>query len=140
MRDCAGGGMTPQETLTKHGISLESYKPGRHYTICPKCSHTRSTAHRKNKVLGITIGDDGSVGWGCNHCAGTAPEKGSGERKERRELTSHIYRDKDGIVRFRKVRNLPGRDPKCWFERPDGRCGWITGTKGVDTKIIYRLD
>jgi putative DNA primase/helicase len=129
--------MTPQETLTKHGISLESYAPGRHYTICPKCSHTRTRPHQKNKVLGITIGDDGSVCWGCNHCAWTGPEKGSGER---RELISHIYRDKGGVVRFRKVRNLPGRDPKCWFERPDGRGGWIKGSGGADTKILYRAD
>jgi hypothetical protein len=132
--------MTPQETLSKHGINLESYAPGRHYAICPKCSHTRSTPHRKSKVLGITIGDDGTVCWGCNHCAWTGPEKGSGERQERRELTSHIYRDKDGVVRFRKVRNLPGRDPKCWFDRPDGRGGWIKGSGGADTKILYRAD
>lgn len=132
--------MTPQETLTKQGISLESYKPGRYYTTCPQCSHTRSTPHRKNKVLGITIGDDGSVCWGCNHCTWSGPEKGSGQRQERRELTSHIYRDKDGVVRFRKVRNLPGREPRFWLERADGRGGWIKGTKGVDTKIIYRAD
>jgi hypothetical protein len=132
--------MTPQETLTKHGINLESYAPGRHYTTCPKCSHTRSAPNRKSKVLGITIADDGSVCWGCNHCAWTGPEKGSGKPQERRELTSHLYRDKDGVVRFRKVRNLPGRDPKCWFERPDGRGEWIKGTTGVDTKILYRAD
>jgi hypothetical protein len=60
---------TAQETLTRHGIKLESYVPGRYYTTCPKCSHTRSAPHRKLKVLGITIGDDGSVCWGCNHCA-----------------------------------------------------------------------
>jgi Protein of unknown function (DUF3631) len=129
--------MTPQETLTKHGINLKSYAPGRHYTTCPKCSHTRSRPHQRNKVLGITIGDDGSVCWGCNHCAWTGPEKGSGER---RELVSHIYRDKDGVVRFRKVRNLPGREPRFWLERADGRGGWIKGSGGADTKILYRAD
>jgi Protein of unknown function (DUF3631) len=128
---------TAQETLTKHGISLESYEAGRHYTTCPRCSHMRSREHRNNKVLGITIGDDGSVCWGCNHCAWTGPAKGSGER---RELQSHIYRDKDGMVRFRKVRNLPGREPRFWFQQPDGRGGWESGTKGVDTKILYRAD
>jgi hypothetical protein len=132
--------MTPQETLSKHGINLESYAPGRHYAICPKCSHTRSTPNRKSKVLGITIGDDGSVCWGCNHCAWTGPEKGSGERQERRELQSHIYRDKDGVVRFRKVRNLPGRQPRFWLEQPDGRGGWRKGTKDVNTGILYRAD
>jgi hypothetical protein len=132
--------MNVEKLLTKNSIRLESYAPGRHYTTCPKCSHTRSGPHQKIKVLGITIGDDGSVCWGCNHCAWTGPEKGSGERRERRELISHIYRDKDGVVRFRKVRNLPGRDPKCWFERPGGRGGWIKGSGGADTKILYRAD
>jgi hypothetical protein len=128
---------TAQEMLIKHGITLESTSPGRYYTACPKCSHTRSREHRKHKVLGITIGDDGSVFWGCNHCSWTGPEKGSGER---RELQSHVYRDADGTPRFRKVRNVPGRDPRFWLEQPDGRGGWKKGTTGVDTKIIYRAD
>jgi uncharacterized protein DUF3631 len=135
--------MTPQETLSKHGIRLESYKPGRHYTICPKCSHTRSTANQKKEVLGITIGDDGSVCWGCNHCDWTGPEKGNGEwqQRDRSELTTHMYRDADGVVRFRKMRNLPGRKPKCWFEHPDGRGGWSKGlTKDINSKILYRAD
>ena len=129
--------MNVEELLTKNSIKLESYAPGRHYTTCPKCSHTRSREHRKHKVLGITIGDDGSVFWGCNHCSWTGPEKGSGER---RELQSHVYRDADGTPRFRKVRNVPGRDPRFWLEQPDGRGGWKKGTTGVDTKIIYRAD
>jgi hypothetical protein len=128
---------TAQETLTRHGIKLESYVPGRYYTTCPKCSHTRSAPHRKLKVLGITIGDDGSVCWGCNHCAYSGPEKGSGER---RELTSYIYRDAGGTPRFRKVRNRPGREPRFWLERADGRGGWVKGTKGVDTSIIYHAN
>jgi putative DNA primase/helicase len=132
---------TAQETLTKHGIKLESYAPGRHYTTCPKCSHTRSTPNQKLKVLGITIGDDGSVCWGCNHCTYSGPEKGCGAANGGgRELQSHIYRDKDGVVRFRKVRNRPGREPRFWLERADGRGGWVKGTKDVNTKIIYRAD
>jgi hypothetical protein len=128
---------TAQETLTKHGISLDSYSAGRHYTTCPKCSPTRSRAHQKLEVLGITIGDDGSVCWGCNHCAWTGPEKGSGERQE---LQSYVYRDATGVARFRKIRNLPGREPRFWLEQPDSKGGWKTGTKGVDTSIIYRAD
>jgi hypothetical protein len=131
--------MTPHELLAKHNISLKSYAPGRYYTTCPKCSHTRSKPHQKSPVLGVTIGDNGSVCWGCNHCTWSGPAKASGERQPR-ELTSHIYRDKDGVVRFRKVRNLPGREPRFWLEQPDGRGGWRKGTKGVDTKILYRLD
>ena len=81
--------------------------------------------------------------WGCNHCGWTGPEKGSGDRsngKERNDLPAYVYRDADGVPRFRKVRNLPGREPRFWLERADGRGGWIKGTKGVDTKIIYRAD
>jgi hypothetical protein len=133
--------VTPQELLSKNGIELESYKPDRYYTTCPKCSHTRSAPHRKNKVLGVTIGDDGSVCWGCNHCGWIGPEKGSGaEKGPRPALPSYVYRDADGVVRFRKVRNLPGREPRFWLERPDGSGGWIKGTKGVDTKILYHAD
>jgi uncharacterized protein DUF3631 len=132
--------MTADELLAKHGIRLASTAPGRHYTTCPKCSAMRSRAHQGNKVLGVTIEADGSVRWGCNHCGSSGPEKGGSERQERRELPSHIYRDKEGVVRFRKVRNLPGREPRFWLERADGRGGWIKGTKGVDTKILYRID
>ena len=39
-----------------------------------------------------------------------------------------------------RSRNLPGREPRFWLERADGRGGWLKGTKGVDTKIIYRAD
>jgi putative DNA primase/helicase len=132
--------MTTDALLAKHGIKLPSTAPGRYYVTCPKCSATRSRAHQGSKVLGVTIEADGSVRWGCNHCTWSGPEKGGGERQERRELPSHIYRDKDGVVRFRKVRNLPGREPRFWLERADGRGGWIRGTKGVDTKILYRFD
>jgi hypothetical protein len=130
--------MTPAELLVKHGIKLESYAPGRHYTTCPMCSPTRSRPHQKNKVLGITIDDDGSVCWGCNHCAWTGPEKGSGEPQK---LQTYIYRDAAGTPRFRKVRNMPGRVPRFWLERADGRSGWIPGlTKDINSKVLYRIN
>jgi Protein of unknown function (DUF3631) len=129
---------TAQETLSKHGIKLESYAPGRHYTTCPKCSHTRSTPNQKLKVLGITIGEDGSVCWGCNHCTYSGPEKGSGERHE---LMSYVYCDADGTAHFRKVRNAPGREPRFWLEQPDGRGGWKKGLgNDINSKILYRKD
>jgi hypothetical protein len=137
--------MTIIELLAKHDIKLASTAPGRHYTTCPQCSSKRSEAHHDSKVLGVTIEADGSVRWGCNHCGWTGPEKGSGERQER-QLTSHVYRDKDGAVRFRKVRNVPGREPKCWFERPDGKDGWVNPKKApkhwpkLDTSILYRVN
>ena len=136
--------MTVAELLAKHGIKLPSTAPGRHYTTCPQCSAGRaSKEHRAAKVLGVTIEADGKVRWGCNHCDFTGPEKGSGDRsngKERKISPTYVYRDADGVPRFRKVRNLPGREPRFWLERADGRGGWVKGTKGVDTKIIYRAD
>jgi Protein of unknown function (DUF3631) len=136
--------MTAQDLLAKNGIKLESCAPGRHYTTCPKCSRTRGKAHQNNKVLGVTIEADGSVRWGCNHCGWSGPEKGSGERQE---LPTYIYRDRDGVPRFRKVRNLPGREPRFWIDYPDGRDGWESAKarqkkkqKAVDTKILYRLN
>src|SRR5262245_38034720 len=114
--------MSLAEILAVHGIKLSSTTPGRYYTTCPQCAGTRSTkAHQKSKVLGVTIEADGAR-WGCNHCGWTGPEKASGRKREgsdrRRELETYIYRDVDGTVRFRKVRNLPGRQPRFWLERP----------------------
>jgi Protein of unknown function (DUF3631) len=133
--------MTADEHLAKHGIRLSSTAAGRYYTTWPRCSTTRSRAHQGNKVLGVTIEADGKVHWGCNHCGWTGPEKGSGAiNGGRQPLHSYVYRDAAGTPRFRKVRNSPGREPRFWFERADGRGGWTKGTKGVDTKILYRID
>ena len=126
------------ELLRQHGITLTDTKPGRHYTTCPRCSKDRKKPGHKNaECLGVTIDSDG-VPWGCNHCGWTGPEKGGGDGKT--ELPSYIYRDRDGVIRFRKVRNRPGREPRFWLEQPDGKGGWKKGTKGVDTKLIYRAD
>ena len=112
--------MTVADILSKHEVKLGSTTPGRHYTTCPHCSSTRSSSeHRGAKVLGVTI-DSKGVRWGCNHCGWTGPEKGSGDRgngKERNDLPTYVYRDADGAPRFRKVRNLPGREPRFWLER-----------------------
>ena len=136
--------MTVTKLLAKYGIKLPSTAPGRHYTTCPQCSAGRaSKEHRAAKVLGVTIEADGKVRFGCNHCGWTGPEKGIGDRsngKERKDLPTYVYRDAAGVPRFRKVRNLPGREPRFWLEWSDGRGGWLKGTKGVDTKILYRLD
>ena len=129
--------MTVAEILSKHGIKLANALPGRHYTTCPQCSAKRSKAHQAEKVLGVTIEAGGGVRFGCNHCNWTGPEKGSGDRPE---LRSYIYRDAYGVPRFRKVRNAPGREPRFWLERANGRDEWLRGTKGVDTALIYRVD
>src|SRR5262245_38296651 len=131
--------MTADELLAKHGIKLASMAPGRHYTTCPKCSKDRRK--KQAECLGVSIEVDGSARWGCNHCGWTGPEKGSGTiNGGRAPLHSYVYRDAGSTPRFRKVRNSPGREPRFWLERADGRGGWVKGTKGVDTKILYRID
>ena len=130
--------MNAAELLRKHGITLTDTKPGRYYTTCPECSKDRKKpGHKSAECLGVTIDGDG-VRWGCNHCGWTGPEKGGGGGKS--ELPSYIYRDRDGVIRFRKVRNRPGKEPRFWLEQPDGKGGWKKGTKGVDTTLIYRAD
>jgi hypothetical protein len=59
------------DILREHGITgLRSTAPGRYYTICPRCSDGRKGAHKRNKVLGVTI-DAVGVKFGCNHCQWT---------------------------------------------------------------------
>jgi hypothetical protein len=137
----AEASMTPQDLLNANGITLESYAPGRYYTTCKKCSRNRSKAHQKAKCLGVTIKGD-AVHWGCNHCNWTGPEKGSGKTNgQGGELAAtYDYRDTDGVVLFQKVRNPPGSKTRFFMRRPDGHGGWINNTKGVDTKLLYRID
>jgi putative DNA primase/helicase len=133
--------MSPEELLRQNDITLKSYAPGRHYTTCPKCSHLRKAVHRKLECLGVNVRTDGAD-FGCNHCGWTGPKKGGGKPNGADNLPFHIYRDRDGVIRFRKMRNAPGRIPKCWFEKWDG-VGWLKGKdvmKGVDTTILYRAD
>jgi hypothetical protein len=76
------------------------------------------------------------VCWGCNHCAWTGPEKGSGNGHGASFTATYDYRDADGRLVFQKVRNPPGREPRFWCRRPDGN-GWINNTKGI-SKALYR--
>jgi putative DNA primase/helicase len=122
--------MTPRDLLAKHGIRLESTTPGRHYITCPKCSAGRSREHQKLEVLGVTIDGD-KVGWGCNHCGWTGPEKGSGHR----ERTSAVY-----YTYGEKLRKARGANKQFWWEHLDGNGRWAKGTGGADTKIMYRID
>ena len=98
-----------------------------------------NAAHRNAEVLGVTIGDDGSVKFGCNHCGWTGPEKGKGNGAGGPPLMAYVYRDRDGGIQFRKVRNLPGLEPRFFFQHPDGD-RWLKGAGGADTGILYRLD
>jgi predicted P-loop ATPase len=134
------------DILQSLGIRLESTAPGWHSALCPKCSHHRRGERKNHTCLSIRIESDG-VGVNCHNC--TWKEvfllNGKGNSHDR-ELTPYIYRDADGVERFRKVRNLPGREPRFWLEQPDGRGGWKKGTrdakgnKVVNDTILYRAD
>jgi predicted P-loop ATPase len=125
--------MTPEQWLRANGIVPP--KHGR-YTVCPKCSSTRKGAHKKLKCLGVTIDGD-NVRWGCNHCGWTGPERGTGGNGERPPLKCYLYGDS-----LRKVRNSPGRIPKCFWQHLNGSGGeWEHGTGGVKTAgLLYRFD
>ena len=120
--------MIVAELLATYGINLPSTAPGRYKTTCPRCSAKRNTKeHRAAKVLGVTIEAGDKVRFGCNHCEFKGPNKGDGELAsgprgggQDRYCPTHIYRDRDGVIRFGKVRNPPGRKPKCIFVHPNG--------------------
>jgi RecA-family ATPase len=133
--------MTAQELLEANGIKLDSYKPGQHYITCPHCSHTR--IKKKAKCLGVLINADGkSACWNCGHCGWSGPQKGADKANDRARdniEATYDYIDKDGVLRFQKVRFRPGGKSRFALRRPDGRGGWIWNTAGVDTTILYRL-
>src|SRR5262245_30970103 len=132
--------MTVDRLLARHGIKLQSTAPGRHYTICSQCSRNRSKAHQENKVLGVTIEDGGDVRWGCNHCNWTGPKKDSAQGNGRAGgfVTTYDYCDVNGALLFQKVRNPPGHEQRFWCRRPDGKGGWISNTKNIKAKPLYR--
>jgi DNA polymerase len=119
--------LTLAEQLEALGIDLADVVPGRHYTICPKCSAGRSPEHQSLKVLGVTITGAGAH-FGCNHCGWT------GRTGAANGTIHYDYTDEDGVLLFQKVRQ-PG---KFWQRRPDGNGGWINKLAGV-RKVIYRL-
>jgi hypothetical protein len=134
----AGQRQSAEQLLRDNAIRLDSYASGEHYSTCPRCSHRRK--HKTNKCLSVKIDDKGAC-WKCHQCCWTGPEKNDHD-----ELPAHVYRDADGVERFRKVRNVPGREPRFWIERADGKGGWIKGIKDkdgnklVDDTILYRID
>jgi hypothetical protein len=127
-----------ENILHAHGIKLRTYQPGQHYTTCPQCSAKRSKPHQRTKCLGVKIEINGRVIWHCNHCDWSGPKKP--ERTDRKIVPTYIYRDRDGVIRFGKVRNPPGADIKCWFCHPNGTGGWANKLGGADASILYRID
>jgi hypothetical protein len=123
------------DTLRQQGIHLGRGAQGRHYTTCPECSPKRKAEHQRRPVLGVTVERD-SAHWGCNHCGWTGAV---GKADGRAPLITYDYVDEDGGLLFQKVRNIPGREPRFWLRRPDGRGDWIKGRDKAHGNIIYRL-
>ena len=129
---------TPEELLRAAGINLKRYAPGRYTVLCPRCSHTRTGAHRKHPVLGVTIEPD-KVHWGCNHCDFKGPEKGSAPRGNgdgRGDWTSTktFYRYGDN----RKVRTNGGTPPFYW-QHLDEAGNWVKGAKNTND-LMYHIE
>lgn len=128
------------DEIRHHHVELASYEIGRHYTTCPQCSASRKGAHKKLKCLGVTIAADKFFG-GCNHCGWTFPEVGFrgaavGAMPPPDNRTYHNYG-----AELRKVRNPPGKTPKCYWEHRDTGGYWVSGTGGLETKsLLYRID
>jgi hypothetical protein len=127
-----------ENILHGHGIKLRTCRPGQYYTTCPQCSAKRSKAHQRTKCLGVKIEANDRVIFHCNHCDWSGPKKP--ERTDRKIVPTYIYRDRDGVIRFGKVRNPPGADIKCWFCHPNGTGGWANKLGGADASILYRID
>ena len=124
---------TAREILQEAGLPPPPPGQDRYYTICPRCSHQRSTAHRKLKCLGISITAEG-VKWGCNHC----DWKGGGYFNGKDDdpiIATYDYTDEGGQVLFRKVRTAA---KKFWQQHPDGHGGWVSGIKNI-RRVLYRL-
>src|SRR5262245_12824401 len=122
----AGAPMTVEELLNRAGIHLDSYAMGKYTSTCPRCSETRKPHHQKLKCFGVKI-DDRGVTWNCGNCGWHGPEKGTGQGNghDHDFEATYNYHDKDGVLRFQKVRNPPGPKNRFWMRRPDGNGGWI---------------
>ena len=123
------------DILAANGLQVPSFAPGRYYSTCPKCSASRQREHQKFNCVGVTIGENGSVHFGCNHCGWRGPTKANGHGGGGNVVATYDYVDEAGELLFQKVR-LPNKN--FWQQRPDGHGGWIKDTKGV-RKLLYRL-
>lgn len=129
-----------QLLLNQAGIHLRSYAPGNYASTCPNCSAKRKAQHQKLQCLGIKIDEKGAT-WHCNHCDWSGPERGSGCPGNGQDKFEAIYdyHDRDGALRFQKIRNPMGSKKRFWMRRPNGPGAWINNTQDIDTNILYRL-
>jgi hypothetical protein len=137
--------MSAQDLLEANGIRLKDYEPGEHATTCPKCSHKRKLANKNKECLSVKVDAKGAT-WCCHHCAWTGAVANGRAARSGQQHPVYIYHAADGTPAFRKVRGFDKNGTKTfWIERPDGKGGWIKGTKDkdgnrlVDTSILYRL-
>ena len=144
--------MTTEEVLA-HFEHVKAISGGWIVT-CP--AHDDSTAS-----LSVSTGKDGRTlihdHAGCDldailHAAGLTladlfpPTNGNGHQPGRSPVVAeYLYRDVDGVVRYRKQRRA---DKKFFFARPDGHGGWITSREqnhnrpvmeGVE-RLVYRCN
>jgi predicted P-loop ATPase len=126
--------MSPKELLLANGIVLPKYVPGPHSSTCPRCSNARKGFHKKLKCLSVKIDGDGAC-WCCHHCGWEGPEKGTGNPTAP-PLKWYAYGQS-----LRKVRNRPGRIPKCFWQHLNGSGEWELGAGGAKTEpMLYRFD
>jgi hypothetical protein len=124
------------ELLRNHGINVTLDGQGEYATTCPQCSPQRKKKDKRD--LSVALKEGGGVTWYCHHCGWSGPPKGP--RGAKAIVPTHIYHDRDGIIRFGKVRNPPGAKIKCWWCHLDAGV-WKKGlAKNADTKILYRAD
>jgi hypothetical protein len=130
---------TVDELLSANGIVLKSTGPGRHYTTCPQCSHTRKGSHRKKPCLGVTIDAKGAT-WGCNHCSWTGPEKGNGSDAGGKwtKEGEWVYHDADDKPYLKVIRYRTPDGEKTYPQYHIEGVQWVKG-KPQGPKIPYRL-
>jgi len=60
--------MSIRQQLNDKNIFLNDYSIGKHQCLCPFCSSTRKSAHKKQKVFAVWI-ENGIATYNCIHCA-----------------------------------------------------------------------
>lgn len=116
--------MPPQDIaaiLSSYNIKIPSLNPGRYYTTCPWCSLKRKPHHRRLRVLGVTITEQG-LSFGCNHCHITGPMTGA------RDALPHY-----GYDTSRKIRH----NGQFQWEHRDQTGTWHPGT--LEPPKLYRI-
>jgi hypothetical protein len=128
------------DLLRQFGLPTDTTRRGRRYITCPRCSESRSPAHRKCKCLGITI-DSWGIRFGCNHCdwsGGASYDTANNNTWGEFEAT-YDYVDEEGNLLFQVCRSRSADGSKKFFQRrPDNDGRWINNIQGV-RRVLFRL-